>query len=124
MMSSAIKRHKIVSAISAVIVIIFFIIIGLVIFSEAIIKFLAENKGSERLGRKLYIEGPLIVDWHWKSVDLSAEKIRLTNSDGYPDENMLEINRLDFTLRHLKLLHGRVELDHLDLDKLSLVLER
>lgn len=123
-MFKSIRHHKILTAVSAFILILLITIAGLLIFSEPIIKSLTERKGSEKLGRALVIEGAFNIDWHWGYTKVHAEKIRLSNAQGYAEANMMSIENLDFSFRPLKILTGTLEFGDIILDKPLLILEK
>lgn len=81
-------------------------------------------EGSSRLGRELTIAGPLEVDWHWGGTRVVAKDVRISNAPDLPEENMLEIETLDFTFKPWKLLLGRLELPFVGMDQPKLVLEK
>ncbi len=97
---------------------------ALVIFSESIVRFLTESKGSEKIGRSLVIEGALDIDWHWKYTNVHVEDIRLGNAEGYKEPDMVHIAQLDFSFRPLKLLIGKLEFGDIFIREPLLVLER
>lgn len=80
--------------------------------------------GSTRLGRELVIKGPLDIDWKWRNTTVHAEDIHLANAPGLQEPDMLTIGTLDFTIRPLKLLFGRLELPEIRMTKPTLVLEK
>lgn len=123
-MASFIRRHKIISALVAVALALLLVLLLMVIFAEPLIRSLTERKGSEQLGRELRIEGAFNIDWHWGYTRVHAEKIRLGNAPGYPDPNMLLVQQLDFGIRPLKLLVGRLEFGDILIQQPFLVLER
>jgi uncharacterized protein involved in outer membrane biogenesis len=124
MFSRTIKRHKLLSAIFAIFLVLFIGIAILVIFSEIIVKSLTEKKGSEKLGRSLVIEGPLNIDWHWGYTQVNVERIRLANAPGYPESNMVTIESLSFSFKTLKVLKGTLEFGEIIFNKPFLVLEK
>jgi len=124
MFSASIRRHKILTTIIAIFFLLILLLIGLIIFSEPIIKSLTQSKGGESLGRELMIEGDFEIEWHWQYTKIRAEKIRLSNALGYPEANMAKIERLDFSFKPLKLLFGTLEFGDISLDKPFLILEK
>lgn len=124
MSSNFISHHKILSFFIALLLVIFLTIVGLLIFSEAIIKSLVETKGSEKTGRVLVIEGPFNIDWHWGYTQVSAQKIRMSNAPGYPEPDMMTIEGLYFSFRPLKLLKGDLEFGDVVFDKPVLILDK
>jgi uncharacterized protein involved in outer membrane biogenesis len=118
------RHHKILTTVAACVFILLFVLVGLLIFSEPIIKSLTERKGSKSLGRELAIEGDFSIDWHWGYTQVRAEKIRLSNAPNYPEANMMTIERLDFSFKPLKLLVGDLEFGDIVLDRPYLVLDK
>lgn len=80
--------------------------------------------GSSKLGRELTIAGPFDIDWRWGKTSVHAEQVRLSNAPGFEDANMLEIETLDFTIKPVKLLFGRLELPELRITGPKIILER
>ncbi len=119
-----IRHHKIFTAISAIFLIVVLMITFVVFFSESIIKSFTENKGSEKIERKLTIDGAFHIHWHWLYTEVHAEKIHISNAPGYPEANMMTLDTLDFTFKPLKLLVGKLEFGDITLDKLFLVLDK
>lgn len=95
-----------------------------VIFAEPIIKALTNDKGSEKLERQLAIEGELNIRWGWAYTQVHVEKIRISNAQGYPEKNMLTIDKLDFTFKPLKIFQGALEFGDITISKLNLVLDK
>jgi len=124
MLSRSVRRHKILTAVSIIILVFLMVIIGLLLFSEPIIKSLTERKGSEKLGRELVIDGAFKIHWHWSFTQVHAEKIRLANAPGYPEANMMSIENLDFSFKPLKLLTGTLEFGDVVFDRPYLVLDK
>jgi len=121
---SRIRQHKILTALSAIVVIFLLAIIAIVLFSEPLIKSLTETKGGEKIGRELKIDGDFKIHWHWIYTAVHAEKIRLGNAPGYPEPNMMTIDALDFTFKPLKLLVGKLEFGDIIINKPYLILDK
>lgn len=119
-----IHQHKLISAIGVIVLLLVLALIGIIIFSETLVRMLVEDRGSKSLGRELRIEGPLEIDWHWTFTSIHAEKIRLSNAPGYKEPNMATIEALDLTFKPLKLLVGKLEFGVITIDKPIIVLER
>ncbi|MES2676273.1 MAG: AsmA family protein [Pseudomonadota bacterium] len=124
MIIQMIRRHKILSIMGIIFLILILVITFIVLFAEPIIKSFAENKGSQTLDRQLVIEGDFQIDWHWSYTQVHAEKIRLSNAPGYPDANMMSMDALDFTFKPLKLLIGKLEFGDITINKPFLVLDK
>ncbi len=124
MLASTFKRHEVFSIFLGIILVLVLAIGILVVFSEPIIKYWIESKGSEKSGRSLVVEGQLRIKWHWGYTSVSAGKIRLSNSPGYPESNMMEIESLHFSFKTLKILTGTLEFGGITLIKPFLVLDR
>jgi AsmA family protein len=123
-MASFVRRHKIISALLAVLAALIFLLILVVIFAEPIIRSLTQSKGSEQLGRPLVIDGAFDIDWHWGYTKVHAEKIRLGNAPGYPEPDMLVVAQLDVGIKPLKLLTGRLEFGDILIKQPFVVLDR
>ncbi|MES2825807.1 MAG: AsmA family protein [Pseudomonadota bacterium] len=124
MIIQMIRRHKFLSIIGALFLILVLIITLIVLFAEPIIKSFAEDRGSKTLDRQLVIEGDFQIHWHWSYTEVHAEKIRLTNATGYPEADMMRIDVLDFTFKPLKLLVGKLEFGDITINKPFLVLDK
>ena len=123
-MMQTIRRHKIFSVLAFLVALFLLAVVCIVLFSEPIIKSMAEKKGAATLGRELAIDGDFKIHWHWIYTQVHAEKIRLVNAPGFPEANMATLERLDFTFKPLKLLLGRLEFGEIVLDKPFLVLDK
>lgn len=119
-----VRQHKFLSAIGAVILLLLIAIAGVIVFSEPLTRWAIEDKGSKATGRPLTIDGPLVIDWHWTYTSIHAKKIRLGNAAGYREPDMVSIDTLEFTLKPLKLLWGKLELGSVILEKPTVILER
>lgn len=124
MLFQSIRRHKILSLVGAIFLVLFLLISAVILFSEPIIRSLMQSKGGEKLERELVIDGEFDIDWHWTYTSVHAEKIRLSNASGYAEPNMLTIDALDFTFKPLKLLFGTLEFGDITFDKPNLILDR
>ena len=124
MFLTSMRHHKVLTAVSALLMILVIVFIGLLIFAEPIVKSLTERKGSKSLGRELIIEGDFNIDWGWKFTQVRADKIRLSNAPGYPEANMMSIEGLEFSFKPLKLLFGTLEFGDIIVDKPYLVLDK
>lgn len=119
-----IRRHKILSSIGVVLIIIVLLVSLIIIFSEPIVKSFLQKKGGEALARELVIEGDFKIKWHWTYTSLHAKKIRLSNANGYPEANMLTIESLDFTFKPLMLLKAQLEFGDIVIDRPILILDK
>lgn len=82
-----------------------------------------QQQGSDRLGRKFAIEGPLNIDWDLTAPRITAERLKLANMDGMADPYMLEIGKVSFQIKIWKLLVGRTELPDVQINDARLILE-
>jgi len=119
-----IRRHKILSAIGAIILLLALVVVLIVLFSEPIIKSMLEKKGGKALDRELVIDGDFKIRWHWGYTEVHADKIRLSNARGYPEPNMVTIDNLDFTFKPLKLLVAKLEFGDIVIDKPYVILDK
>lgn len=124
MVLTRIRRHKISAIIGTIILLLFIAVASMVIFSGPIVRWLMEENGSRITGRELTIDGPLALEWHWTYTAIRAHNIRLSNMPGYREPDMLSIDALEFTVKPLKLLVGKLELGSLGLEKPVLILEQ
>ncbi|HEY6528302.1 MAG TPA: AsmA family protein [Cellvibrionaceae bacterium] len=120
----AIRKHKFLTAIGVILLMLFLAAFLAIVFAEPIIKSLTNDKGSEKLERQLAIDGDLDIRWRWGYTQVHVEKIRLSNASGYPEENMLTIDALDFTFKPLKLFVGKLEFGDITINKPHLILDR
>ncbi|MDI1226786.1 MAG: AsmA family protein [bacterium] len=77
-----------------------------------------------RFGRDVVVEGPLTIDWHWRTPHVTAEKIRVSNIKGAKDADMASADRIEFSFRLWPLLLGRLEIPSLEIDHPVVNLER
>lgn len=119
-----VRQHKLLSGIGAIIILLLIAIVSVIVFSEPLARWAIENKGSKATGRPLTIDGPLVINWHWTYTDIHAKNIRLGNAAGYREPDMVSIETLEFTLKPLKLLWGKLALGSVTLDKPTVILER
>lgn len=119
-----VRRHKFLTALAVLVSVLLLAVILIIVFSEPLLRSLAESQGGKRLGRELVIEGDLRVDWHFTYTDVHVEQLRLANAPGYPDPHMVDIETLDFSFKPLKLLLGRLEFGDITLIKPKVILEK
>ena len=77
-----------------------------------------------RFGRDVVVDGPLTIDWHWRTPHVKAEKIRVANIKGAKEADMASADRIEFTFRLWPLLLGRLEIPSLEIDHPVVNLER
>ncbi len=77
-----------------------------------------------RFGRDVVVEGPLTIDWHWRTPHVTAEKIRVSNIKGAKEADMASADRIEFTFRLWPLLIGRLEIPSLEIEHPVVNLER
>src|SRR5690606_29445465 len=94
-------------------------LIGVIVFSEPLARWLIIDQGEKRLGREIELEH-LDINWHWTYTAVHAENIRLANAADYSDPDMLTIAELDLTFNPAKLLVGKLEFGKIAIDKLYL----
>ena len=124
MIFERIRKHKVVSVISGIVFMLLLVIICVIVFSEALVRMLVEDKGSKALGRNLTIEGPLAIEWRWTYTSVHAEKIRLSNAPDYQEPDMVAIESVDLTFKPLRLLVGKLEFGTITILKPTIILER
>ena len=124
MAGQSLLKHKVVSVIGGIVLMLFIVIIGVIVFSEALVRSLVEGQGSEATGRDLRIEGPLAIEWRWNYTSIHAEQIRLSNAPEYKEPDMVAIESLDLTFKPLKLLIGKLEFGEISILKPMVILER
>lgn len=100
------------------------LVIITIIFSEPLVRWVVENRGSSATGRELRIDGPLGIDWGWKYASVQAKHIRLGNAESYREPDMVSIESLELTLKPWALLVGRLELGSVRLEKPVIILEQ
>lgn len=119
-----IRQYPVLSTLGALLSLLCLLLVFIIIFSEPLILSLTQHKGSDKIGRSLTIEGPLKIDWHWNHTSVHAEKISLSNAEGYKEPDMMTIQSLDFSFKPAKLLIGRLEIGDVTIDKPFLVLDK
>ncbi len=77
-----------------------------------------------RFGREVAVEGPLTIDWHWRTPRVIAEKIRVSNINGAKMPDMASADRIEFTFRLWPLLIGRLVVPTLEITHPVVNLER
>lgn len=119
-----VREHPLLTALLAILAVFVLIIILAIAFSESLVRWLAESKGSATLGREIRIDGELNIDWHWTYTAIHAENIRLSNDSDYSEPDMVTLETLDLTFKPLKLLTGTLEFGDITLLKPHIILER
>jgi len=118
------RQHKILTTIGIAVTALLLTVIGIIVFSEPLARWLIATQGEKQSGRELKIDGDFNINWSWNNTAVHAEKIRLANAPDYPDQNMMTLETLNFTFKPLKLLTGKLEFGEIKLDQLYLVLDR
>lgn len=116
--------RKIIVVLGGILLFVFILVCLIILFAEPIARHLVEVKGSKALGRELRIEGDLNLDWHFRHTQINAKKIHLANAEGYNEPHMLAIEELDFSLRPLELLRGRLDLGLVTIKQPVIILEQ
>ena len=117
-------RHR-AGVVVAVIALLFaLLVIGVMSFSEPIVRWLVEQRGSEATGRSLRIEGSLNIDWRWGRAIVQAENFRMSNAEAYREPDMVAIEQLSFTIKPWPLMVGRFELGQVLIEKPVVILEQ
>jgi AsmA family protein len=111
---------KAFGAIGAVLILLF---AGIIVFGESMLRFYLSEGGSARIGRSFAVEGPLDISWRWNT-RVRAENVRLGNAEGAKEPYMLEIDKLNFSIKAWKLLFGRTEMPYLDIDGLKIIYDK
>ncbi len=88
------------------------------------LKSFANTRGSAATGRDFSIDGDVDISWNWRTPRVVVNQIRLANSEGAKDPNMVEIGQIDATIEIWKLLRGRVELPALSITDAKIILEK
>lgn len=116
--------RKFGSIVIAILAALLLLVVATIIFSEPLVRWLVENRGSSATGRELRIDGSLGIDWGWKYVSVQAKHIRLANAEDYREPDMVSIESLDMTLKPWALLVGRLDLGRVSLEKPVVILEQ
>src|SRR4051812_10094709 len=94
-----IRQHPYIAAlvgIVATLVTLFLIGVLLIIFySESLLRFAVEDKGSDFLGREVSINGAARVEWHWRYLHLNVEDLSVKNPVDFKDAYMVKIEQID-----------------------------
>jgi uncharacterized protein involved in outer membrane biogenesis len=89
-----------------------------------VIRQIAGDKGSAALDRSFSIDGPISIDWDWTNPYVHLSDIRLANTKGAKDPDMVAIGRLDFHIKIWRLLEGQLNLPDITIEKPDIVLEK
>lgn len=82
------------------------------------------DKGSNALGRKFSVEGPIHFHWDWKTPSVELNQVRLANIQGAPEANMVDIDQVNFQIKIWDLLKGQLNLPVVTLVGPKIVLEK
>ncbi len=115
---------KITSILGAIFLLIVLLIGLVILFTEPIVKYLVEGRGSAALGRELRIEGDLDIRWHTRHTQVNAKKIRLANAKDYEEPHMVAIEELEFSINPLQMLRGKLELGVITINQPIIILEQ
>ncbi len=115
---------KITSILGAIFLLIVLLIGLVILFTEPIVKYLVEGRGSAALGRELRIEGDLDIRWHTRHTRVNAKKIRLANAKDYEEPHMVAIEELEFSINPLQMLRGKLELGVITINQPIIILEQ
>ena len=115
------RALKIIAGLFAVLIIA--IVAVIMFFDWNMVRSTVAGRLSESAGRKVAIEGDLRVQYTWPP-RITAERITLANAEWSREPLMVSIDRLDFLIKPLELLRGRIVLPELRLDAPKIVLER
>ncbi|MDF3012648.1 MAG: AsmA family protein, partial [Cellvibrio sp.] len=122
------RQHPYLTAligVFAAVVLLFLIsLLGIILFSESLLRFIVEKKGSDFLGREISINGPANVDWHWGHTHIHAEQLSLKNDALFKDPDMVKIERIDLDFKPLQLLRGKVDISEIKIVAPEIFLER
>ncbi|MCE3251362.1 MAG: AsmA family protein [Cellvibrio sp.] len=122
------RQHPYITAligVFAAVVLLFLIsLLGIILFSESLLRFIVEKKGSDFIGREISINGPANVDWHWGYTHIHAEKLSLKNDALFKDPDMVKIERIDLDFKPLQLLRGKVDISEIKIVAPEIFLER
>lgn len=117
------RQHKTFTAVGILAAALLLVLLGIIIFSEPLLRWLVVDQGEKRLGREIELEN-LDINWRWTYTAVHAENIRIANAPDYPEPDMMTIDVLDLTFNPLKLLVGKLEFGEITLDKLNLLLHK
>lgn len=123
-----IRQHPYIAAligIVATLVTLFLIGVLLIIFySESLLRFVVEDKGSDFLGREVSINGAARVEWHWRYLHINVEDLSVKNPVDFKDAYMVKIEQIDLNFKPLQLLLGRVDISDINILAPEIFLER
>lgn len=124
MTTNPLVRHR-TGVVVAVIALLFsLLVVGAILFSEPLVRWFVEQKGSEATGRSLRIDGALNIDWRWGNAIVQAKNLRMSNAKDYREPDMVTIEQLNFTIKPWPLLAGRFELGQVLIEKPVIILEQ
>ncbi|MDB5491008.1 MAG: hypothetical protein JWO78_857 [Micavibrio sp.] len=118
-------RHRAMTIAGSVLLVLIIMMIGIVFFfPENLVRHTLGAQASNKIGREFAIDGPFRIDWDWTTPRVHAEGIRIANTAGSADKNMVSIKSLDFSINIWRLLSGRMVIPELSAVEPRIVLER
>lgn len=122
------RQHPYVTAVAGIVaalVTLFLIgVLCIILFSESLLRWAIEDKGSDFLGREVSINGAANVDWHWGYTHIDLDDLRVKNAADFKDPDMAKIERIDLNFKPLQLLRGRVDISEITIVAPEIFLER
>jgi uncharacterized protein involved in outer membrane biogenesis len=99
-------------------------VLCIILFSESVLRWMVEDKGSNFLGREISINGTATVEWHWGYTHISVEDLHVKNDANFNDPYMVKIELIDLNFKPLQLLRGRVDISEINIVAPEIFLER
>ncbi len=119
------KKHKIISFLLSFFLLVVLAVAGTFIYVEKYgLKNLINSQGSSKLGRTLFVGGDADIRWKGLTAVVSLGKLSLANTENAQDDEMLYIEKLDFSIRPLRLLIGQLVIPSISMEKPKLILEK
>lgn len=109
---------------AAVVALFFVALVGIIVFSESLLRALIEVKGSKTLGRDISVEGAIKVEWHWNYTHIHIENLRLQNAADFSEPDMARVELIELDFKPLRLLRGHIDIGDMSIIAPEIYLER
>ena len=123
-----VRQHPYIAAavgIVATVVTLFLVgVLLIILYSESLLRFVVEDKGSDFLGREVSINGAASVEWHWGYTHINVEELSVGNDADFKDPYMVKIEQIDLNFKPLQLLLGQVDISEINILAPEIFLER
>ncbi len=125
---SSLRHHSysatVIKIIVAIMTILLIGILCIILFSESLLRWVVEDKGSDFLGREVSINGAANVEWYWGHTHIYMGELHLENAEQFKDPYMMKVEQIELDFRPLQLLRGRVDIRDINIVAPEVFLER